>query len=467
MNSNAQQPPAGAFVSSTMQNYPLTVTAVLRHACIVNGDRTVVTATADGARQTTYRELGDRAAQLANALRRLGIAPGQRVATFMWNNQEHLTAYLAVPAMGAVLHTLNTRLAAEQIAYTANDAEDSVVIVDLSLAAQLSTALSKMNTVHTVIAVGDGAIDVLAASPQTVHRYDEFLGAESTSFDWPPVDENAPAAMCYSSGTTGNPKGVVYSHRSSFLHSMASNTANGMGIGANDCVMPIVPMFHANAWGLPYGAMMAGADLVLPDRFMDSQSLVGLIEAQRPTIAAAVPTIWNDIANYLKQARHYDISSLRRVFCGGSAVSRSLMQTYQECHGIELVQLWGMTETSPLLTVAWPPLPARGDAYWAARISQGRPPCGVEIRVVDGAGEPLPRDGQAVGELQVRGPWVTGSYYKGRDEAQFASGWLRTGDVGMIDTLGYVTVTDRIKDIIKSGGEWISSIDLENHLIAH
>jgi fatty-acyl-CoA synthase len=452
---------------STMQDFPLTVTAILRHAVSVHGDRTVTTATGGGFRHATYREVGADAARLANALRRLGITGDERVATFMWNNQEHLTAYLAAPSMGAVLHTLNIRLSPEQIAFVANEAEDQVVLVDMSLAAQLAAVLPLLDTVHTVIAVGDGDISALQESGKTVLRYDELLAKESTDFDWPDLDENSAAAMCYTSGTTGNPKGVVYSHRSSYLHSMSTNVVNGFGIGFGDSVLPIVPMFHANAWGMPYGTMMAGADLVLPDRYLDAKSLIHLIETQRPTLAGAVPTIWNDVMHCLENDPGRDISSLRMVACGGSAVPVSLMKTFEERHGVQIRQLWGMTETSPLATLAWPPPNVSEDQHWALRATQGRPVCGVEARIVDDDGGVLPSDGKAVGELEVRGPWITGSYYRDRDESKFANGWLRTGDVGRIDAMGFVTLTDRAKDVIKSGGEWISSVELENHLIAH
>ncbi|MGB8387146.1 AMP-binding protein, partial [Mycobacterium sp.] len=266
-------------MDSTMQDFPLTITAIMRHGCGVHGARTVTTATGDGYRRSSYRELGQQAAQLANALRGLGVTGDQRVATFMWNNTEHLATYLAVPSMGAVLHTLNIRLFPEQIAYIANEAEDQVVLVDMSLATLLAPVLGELNTVHTVIAVGEGDTARLQESGKAVLRYDDVTGGESTEFDWPQIDENSAAAMCYTSGTTGNPKGVVYSHRSSFLHTMATCTANGIGVGASDSLLPIVPMFHANAWGLPYAALMAGADLVLPDRHLDARSLTGVVEA--------------------------------------------------------------------------------------------------------------------------------------------------------------------------------------------
>ncbi|KAA1248246.1 long-chain fatty acid--CoA ligase [Mycobacterium simiae] len=451
----------------TMQEFPLTITAIMRHGCGVHGAREVITATGDGYRHTTYREVERRAAQLANGLRRLGITGDQRVATFMWNNPEHLVAYLAVPSMGAVLHTLNIRLFAEQIAFVANEAEDRIILVDLSLTKLLVPVLSELDTVHTVIAVGDGDTASLEQSGKNVLRYAEVIDGESAQFDWPQLDENAAAAMCYTSGTTGNPKGVVYSHRSSFLHAMATCASNGIGVGSSDRVLPIVPMFHANAWGLPYAALMAGADLVLPDRHLDAGSLIHLIEHLRPTLAAAVPTIWNDVMHHLDRDPGHDISSLRLVACGGSAVPESLMRTFEERHGVQIRQLWGMTETSPMAAMAWPPPGTPKDRYWAIRATQGQPVCGVETRIVDDDGQVLPNDGAAVGEVEVRGPWITGSYYRGHDASKFDSGWLRTGDVGRIDEQGFITLTDRAKDVIKSGGEWISSVGLENCLIGH
>ena len=454
-------------MDSTMPDFPLTIAAIMRHGCGVHGARTVTTATGAGYRQTTYRELGQQAAQLANALRRLGVTTDQRVATFMWNNAEHLAAYLAVPSMGAVLHTLNIRLFPEQIAYVANEAEDQVVLVDASLAKVLAPVLTKLETVHTVIAVGEGDTGPLQESGKTVLGYAEVIGGEPTEFDWPTIDERSAAAMCYTSGTTGNPKGVVYSHRSSFLHTMAACTANGIGVGASDRVLPIVPMFHANAWGLPYAALMAGADLVLPDCHLDARSLIDMIEKLRPTVASAVPTIWNDVRNRLEEDPDHDLSSLRLVPCGGSAVPVSLMRTFEEKHSVQIRQLWGMTETSPLATMAWPPPDTPEDQHWAFRGTAGQPLCGVEMRIVDDHGQVLPNDGKTVGEVEVRGPWIAGSYYMGRDNSKFDSGWLRTGDVGRLDERSFITLTDRAKDVIKSGGEWISSVELENLLIEH
>jgi fatty-acyl-CoA synthase len=452
---------------STMHSFPLTVSGILRHASTVHGARKVTTATGDGYRETTYAELGRHAAQLANALRDIGIDGDQRVATFMWNNAEHLAAYMAIPSMGAVLHTLNIRLFPEQIVYVANEAEDRVILVDASLVNLLAPIVGGLETVHTLIVVGDGDIEALDGSGKTVLRYADVVSGQPTEFDWPEIDENSAAAMCYTSGTTGNPKGVVYSHRSTYLHTMAICTADAIGIGAVDSVLPIVPMFHANGWGLPYGALMAGADLVLPDKHLDAKSLVDMIEKLRPTIAGAVPTIWNDVMVYLEKNPGHDVSSLRMVPCGGSAVPVSLMRTFEERHGVHIRHLWGMTETSPTATMAWPPPGTPDDQHWTYRASQGQPLCGVETRLVDDDGQVLPNDNKAVGEIEVRGPWITSSYYKGHDESKFDHGWLRTGDVGRINKEGFITLTDRSKDVIKSGGEWISSVDLENALVGH
>jgi fatty-acyl-CoA synthase len=455
-----------------MMDVPLTVTRIMQYGTTVFGDREVVTYGAAEIRRQTFAQTGVRVARLANALRSLGIDGDQRVATLMWNNAEHLEAYLAIPSMGAVLHTLNLRLEPEIIGYIATHAGDDVVIVDLSLVPLLTQVLPHATTIRHVIVTGkEGeispeALDALAGESRSVHFYEALLADQPSTFDWPDVDERSAAAMCYTSGTTGHPKGVVYSHRSMHLHSMAVCTAQVFGISEPDRVLPVVPMFHANAWGLPYAAIMAGASMIMPDRFLQPEPLVKLIEAERPTIAGAVPTIWNGLLQHVRE-HGGDLSSLRVVPCGGSAVPHSLMEAYEKEQGVTILQAWGMTETSPLGSVARPPVGVTEEEGWRYRDTQGRLICDVEARLVGDAGVPLPHDGVAVGEVEVRGPWITGSYYKDDDPAKFRDGWLRTGDVGTIDRLGFVTLTDRAKDVIKSGGEWISSMELENALMAH
>jgi fatty-acyl-CoA synthase len=461
-------------VESTMMDVPLTVGMIMRHGSRVHGDSEVVTWTGKGARRASYAQVGRRAAQLAGALRGLGVTGDQRVATFQWNNQEHLEAYLAIPAMGAVVHTLNLRLAPEQVAWIANHAEDHVVIVDGSLVPLLARAVPEMRTVrHVIVVQGDTPVDstALEGAGRSLHSYHELLATEPEEFDWPTdIDERSAAALCYTSGTTGNPKGVAYSHRSAYLHSMCICTGEAGALTTADRILPVVPMFHANAWGLPYAALMAGAALIMPDSNLAAESLVRLIEAERPTVAGAVPTIWGDLLRYLR-AHDGDVSSIRWVLCGGSAVPLALMKAFSDELGLEVKQGWGMTETSPIASVANPPVGAQGDEYWRYRASAGRLVAGVEGRVVGEGDVVLPSDGSSVGEIQVRGPWVTGRYYRpdpeDSDAARFHEGWLRTGDVGVIDELGFITISDRAKDVIKSGGEWISSVRLENLLMAH
>ncbi|MBF6278390.1 MULTISPECIES: long-chain fatty acid--CoA ligase [Nocardia] len=456
-------------MQSTMMNVSLTTAAILRHGASVHGSASVRTLQADGTVKVgTFADVARRSAQLANALRKRGINSDERVATFMWNNQEHVEAYCAVPSMGAVLHTLNPRLTTEQLAYIANHAEDQVIIVDDSLVPLLVPVLPQISSLHTVVVTGDADLAPLRRDGVTVVSYEEFLSAQPETFDWPDIDEHSAAAMCYTSGTTGNPKGVAYSHRSTYLHSMAACAADGLRVTSDDRVLAIVPMFHANAWGLVYAALMAGADLLMPERFLQAEPLVRLIDAQKPTIAGAVPTIWNDVLNFLETNPGHDVSSLGLVACGGSAVPLHLMQIFEEKYGIQIVQAWGMTETSPLAAIARPPVSLEAQERWRLRATQGRPVAGVELRLVDDEGNELPHDGNAVGELQVRGPWITGAYFGEEDGGEkFQDGWLRTGDVGRIDARSFVTLTDRTKDVIKSGGEWISSVELELLLAGH
>src|SRR5699024_9099195 len=436
-------------MKSTMQDYQLTIASLMRHGTGVHPDSEVVTATADGTRSISYAQLGTRVAQLAHGLRSLGIDGDQRVATFQWNNAEHLEAYLAIPSMGAVLHTLNIRLFPEQLIYVANHAEDRVIIVDDSLVGLLAPHLGHLETVTHVLIAGPEApradLDSLRSSGKEVLLYEDLLADQPDTFDWPDVAEHEAAAMCYTSGTTGNPKGVVYSHRSAYLHAFASCTGNVGGLTFTDRVLPIVPMFHANAWGLAYAAIMSGASLCMPDRWLQAEPLVRFITESRPTVSGAVPTVWNDVLTYLDDHPDVELDSLRTILCGGSAVPVSLMQALRERHGLEMVQAWGMTETSPVASVANVPLGAEGDDAWRYKGTAGRLLCGVEGRIVGDDGTVLPRDGEAVGELEVRGPWVTAGYYNTSDpeaEEKFDDGWLRTGDVGTLDDLGYITLTD-------------------------
>jgi len=458
------------MLESTMQDFPLGIGMILRHGERVHGDSEVVTFEGDGSRRATFADIAGRAARLAAALRRLGIQDGDRVGTFQWNSQEHLEAYLAVPTMGAVLHTLNIRLFPEQLTYVVNHAEDRVVIVDDSLVPLLAKVASDLKAVERYVVVGSGDAGALAEATPGVEvlRYDDLLAAETGEFDWPDVDEHAAAAMCYTSGTTGNPKGVVYSHRSTVLHSMNVNAASAVGLTEADRVLPVVPMFHANAWGLPYAAWLAGAGFVMPGRFLQAEPLAKLIEAERPTVAGAVPTIWSDLLRYAGE-HPVDLSSFRIVVCGGSAVPRTLMERFEADHDVHIVQGWGMTETSPLAAMARSPRgvePGTSEEMdW--REKAGRVLAGVELRIVDADGEPLPWDGEAVGEIEVRGPWVTAGYYRDPASDKFDHGWLRTGDVGCVTANGFVQITDRAKDVIKSGGEWISSVELENQLMGH
>jgi fatty-acyl-CoA synthase len=454
---------------STMMDIPLTITSIMRYGTSIFGDREVITCTQDGTRRRTYAEAGRRAARLANALRRLGVDADQRVATFMWNNAEHLEAYLAVPSMGAVLHTLNIRLAPAEVAYIATHAEDHAVIVDASLVPRFAEILPHAPTVRHVIVAGrrpaeTRGIDQLTGA--TVHDYEELLAAESDSFDWPALDERSAAAMCYTSGTTGKPKGVVYSHRSSYLHSMGACLGNAFAISEQDRVLPVVPMFHANAWGLAYAGLLSGAALILPDQYLQPPALVRLIGGERVTVAGGVPTIWAGVLAHM-QAEGGNLSSLRAVIAGGSAVPHAMQVRFESELGVRLVQAWGMTETSPLGSVANPPPGLSKEEEWWYRDSQGRLFCTVEGRLAGDGGVVLPNDGKAVGEIEVRGPWITGSYHKDDDPAKFHDGWLRTGDVGTLDERGFIRLTDRSKDVIKSGGEWISSMELENILMAH
>ncbi|WP_300605167.1 long-chain fatty acid--CoA ligase [Trebonia sp.] len=461
-------------MDSTMMDTPLTVTSIMRYGTTTFGNREVVTCAGDlPSRRRSYAALGERTARLAHALRSLGVDADQRVGTFMWNNAEHVEAYVAIPSMGAVLHTLNIRLTADQVGYIATHASDYAVIVDASLLPLFAKVLPHAPTIRHVIVSGagrspedDSVLDSLAGPGRSVHSYEDLLAAAPGTFDWPALDERSAAAMCYTSGTTGLPKGVVYSHRSAYLHSMGACLGNAFAISERDVIMPVVPQFHANAWGLVYAALLSGAGLVMPDRFMVPAGIVKLIETEKVTIGAGVPTIWQGVLAHLRAAGG-DLSSLRTLVCGGSALPEVVQRAYAAEFGVVMTHAWGMTETSPLGSIAHEPAGVTGEAVWPYRVSQGRLFCTIEGRLTGDSGEVLASDGRAVGELEVRGPWVTGTYYLDDAPEKFHDGWLRTGDVGTLDEAGFIRLTDRAKDVIKSGGEWISSMELENLLMAH
>ena len=447
-------------------DYQLTITAILRHGSRIYGGSECVTWLGDSVRRASYADVARNAERLAAALRRLGVQQFDRVATFCWNHQEHLEAYYAVPCMGAVLHTLNIRLPGAQIAQIVNHAEDRFVIVDGSLLPLLAPIADQLITVEAFIVVGDGDIGLLGN--RTVLRYDELVGAEEPGFAWPDVEERSPASMCYTSGTTGDPKGVVYSHRSTYLHAMGGLSVNITGSSEADRVLTIVPMFHVNAWGIPFGAFLSGASLHMPGPFLAPGPLCDFIAAERSTLAAAVPTIWGAILQYGDE-HEIDLSSLREGTSGGAAAPRSLLEAFQRRYGVRIIQGWGMTETSPIGGMARAPygveLGTDEEMDW--RLKSGRVAAGVEMRIVADDGTVLPWDGEAVGEIEVRGPWITGSYHRAPTPEKFDDGWLRTGDIGTIDPRGFYQITDRAKDVIKSGGEWISSVELENLLIGN
>jgi len=444
-------------------DFQLTITAILRHGATVHGRSECVTWLGDRGAHVSYAEIARNAERLAAALAALGIGAGDRVGTFCWNNQAHLEAYYAVPCMGAVLHTINIRLPAGQVAHIVNHAEDRAVIVDGTLLPLFAQALPQLTTVETVIVVGPADTTVLGDT--RVLRYEQLLADQEPGFRWPDVDEKSAALICYTSGTTGDPKGVVYSHRSTFLHALSGQAATLTGPTDSDRILMFVPMFHVNAWGIPFGAFMSGASLLMPGPFMTAEGICAFVRAERPTLAAAVPTIWQAILQY-GQTTDIDLSSLRMGTSGGAAAPRSLLQAFQDRYGLRIIQGWGMTETSPVGGMAHPPAGVEPgteeELDW--RTKSGRITAGVEMRITDDSGAELPWDGVSVGEIEVRGPWITGSYHRDPAPDRFHDGWLRTGDIGTIDDRGYFQITDRAKDVIKSGGEWISSVELENLL---
>ena len=447
-------------MNSTMQDAPLSITELFRHGAQVFPNSEVITFEGERARHTSYAKVAERVNRLAGALGTLGIVPGDRVGTLCWNHQEHIEAYFAIPSMGAVLHTLNLRLPPPQLAQIINHAEDRVVIVDDSLAPLLASVIDQCPSVENVIVVGSGEVSGLGEPL----AYETLLAAASPTFDWPEIDERSAASMCYTTGTTGDPKGVAYSHRSVYLHSFAVWAT--FHLDDRGRLLIIVPMFHVNAWGTPYAGWLVGSDLLLPGRFLQPQGLCDFIRQERPTFTGGVPTILTALLNHV-QANGGDVSSIKTAVCGGSAVPATLITAYREVLGIELWQAWGMTETSPIAAIAFPPKGTAPEDEMIYRSKTGRVVPGVELRLVDDSGAEIPHDGEAVGEIEVRGPWITASYYNAEAPEKFHDGWLRTGDVGNIDARNYVQITDRSKDVIKSGGEWISSVELETLLVGH
>jgi len=454
-------------MNGLMMNEPLLLTHLVRRAARLFWEKRILSRTHYGVATYTYADLYRRSCQLAHALEKLGVGPGERVGTFAWNTFRHLELYFGVPSSGRVLHTLNIRLFPEQIAYIVNHAADSVIFVDDALVPQLEKLAPQLRTVRGYVIMGDGPVPETSLHP--VYSYEELLRAAPSDDPFPRLAEETAAAMCYTSGTTGNPKGVVYSHRALVLHTFAQCMADAFGLRESDVVMPVVPMFHANAWGLPYGATMVGATQVYPGVQPTPENICELIEDHRVTVTAGVPTVLLGMLAALEK-HPYDLSSLRCIPCGGSAVPESLLERFDKL-GITVVQAWGMTETSPLASVSHP---LSTMAQWPeerrrkVRAKQGRPMPYVEMRIVADDGSEQPWDGKSMGELQVKGPWIVGEYYNDeRSAASFDRGWFKTGDIGTIDEYGYLQITDRAKDVIKSGGEWISSVELENTIMAH
>ncbi|HEX5158464.1 MAG TPA: long-chain fatty acid--CoA ligase [Ktedonobacterales bacterium] len=470
----APAPSASASpIVTTMMDYPLTLQYAADRAKNYFANREIVTLTADGYDRTTYGQVYDRSRQMASALEKLGIKQGDRVGTLAWNTSRHFELYLGVPCMGAVLHTLNLRLPLDQLTFIINDAADRVIFIDADLMPILEKVAGQIPSVEYVVVMNGQASPTAEGLPKMLD-YEELLATGSPDYTWPEVDERAPAAMCYTSGTTGNPKGVVYSHRSSLLHALTVTQADTIALSERDVAMPLVPMFHVNCWGLPHAGTLVGCKLVLPGRFMTPDRTAQAMVDEGVTLSAGVPTLWLGLLQVMAKQPDLKFPKLNRVVIGGSACPVSLIQALQ-ANGIPVLHAWGMTETSPIGTVSrllstLESLPPEQQIGYQAK--QGRVVPGVELRIVDlGTGQVVPSDGETFGEIQVRGPWITGSYYHddnaemGQDK--FMDGWFRTGDVATMDAEGYMQIVDRTKDVVKSGGEWISSVTLENDIMGH
>lgn len=451
--------------------YPLTLATMLQRNRLLFGKKEVVTRDFSGIHRYTYADYNVRVAKLANALKRMGVRPGERVATFGWNSHRHLEAYFAVPCMGAVLHTLNIRLFEDQFAFIVNHAEDAVMLVDEDLLPAVEALADKFPTVRAYVIMSDKkTVPSTRLSP--VYSYEGLLDAERGEYDWPPLhDEHSMAALCYTTATTGKPKGVPYSHRGIYLHALAISAADVLGIRESDVVMPVVPMFHVNAWGIPFAATWMGTKQVFPGSRPDPKALLSLIRDEKVTITAGVPTVWMGVLQQMERER-YDVSSLKAIVCGGSAAPKSLIEKVEKGLGVPFIHAYGMTETYPIVLVSRPKsymkdLP--GEELYACKGKQGTLVPGLEMRVVSDDGSEVPPDGKSMGELRLRGPWIIEEYYRDpeRTKETVRDGWLCTGDVVTVDPEGYVQIQDRTRDLIKSGGEWISSIDLENTIMSH
>jgi fatty-acyl-CoA synthase len=453
-----------------MQDWPLLVHKIIDHAALYHGDREVVTRSVEGPiHRTNYREIGARAHKVADALDRLGIKAGDRIGTLAWNTWRHLETWYGITGIGAVYHTLNPRLFPDQLLYIANHAEDKVLFFDITFADLVAKLAPQLKSVELFVCLTDAAHLPKADIPNLV-AYEEFIAGANANFQWKEFDENTACGLCYTSGTTGNPKGVLYSHRSNVLHAFMAVQIDAQGFGNNDSILPVVPMFHANAWALAFAAPMVGAKLVMPGARLDGDSICQLLTEEKVTLSAAVPTVWLALFQYLEQTGK-TLPDLKKVLIGGSACPRSMIEAFETKYDVQVVHAWGMTEMSPLgslgsLKHKLADLPYEQQLDY--KVKQGHPPFGVEMKITDDEGHELPRDGKAFGRLKVRGPCVVKGYFRGEGADSFDhEGWFDTGDVATIDPDGYMTITDRSKDVIKSGGEWISSIEIENIAVGH